>query len=126
VVAKQSGDATTCAAIPQVQSFNSTGVHQNDMFIFGTFTHWTPLRLRLEGDTWVAHRVSIPGGTQEFKFANTNNFSGTDWGNVQGLTGTLMDTTGGKPNVQVSLPGNGFYKVSFNDVTLQYLLQEEP
>jgi hypothetical protein len=36
-----------------------------------------------------------------------------------------MDTTGGKPNNQVTVAGAGFYKVSFNDVTLQYVWQAE-
>jgi hypothetical protein len=45
---------------------------------------------------WVADNVSLPAGHNEFKFANTNNFSGTDWGNGQGLSATAMDTTGGK------------------------------
>jgi hypothetical protein len=125
VVAKQTGDAASCAAIPQVQSFNATGIHQNNMFLFGTFTNWTPIRMRLAGDTWIADRIWIGAGTREFKFANTNNFSGADWGNGQGLTATAMVTTGGGPNSQVPVPENGFYKVSFNDVTLEYVWDME-
>jgi hypothetical protein len=90
------------------------------MFLFGTFTHWTPVRMRLEGDQWIADKLWLAAGTQQFKFANTNNFTGTDWGNGQGLAATDTVTTGGGPNSQVPVPQNGFYKVSFNDVTLQY------
>jgi hypothetical protein len=102
-----------------VQSFNATGPHQDNMFLFGNFTNWTPVRMHLEGDNWVAHNVSVPAGTQQYKFANTNNFTGIDWGNAQGLGGTATVTTGGGPNGQVTVPENGFYTVSFNDVTLQ-------
>jgi hypothetical protein len=125
VVAKQTGDGVSCAAIPQVQSFKATGVHQDNMFLSGTLTDWTPLRMRLEGDTWVSHNVRVPAGTQQYKFANTNNFTGADWGNAQGLTDTATVTTGGGPNSQLDAPENGFYKVSFNDVTLEYVWEEE-
>ena len=126
VVAKQAGDAVSCAAIPEVQSFYATGPHQDDMFVFGTFTNWTPIRMKLVGGVWVADNVSISAGPQQLKFANTNNFSGSDWGDAQGLTGTAMVTTGGKPNIQFSAPVNGAYKITFNDITLQYAIQEEP
>lgn len=125
VVAKQSGDSKTCAAIPQTQSFNATGPHQANMFLFGTFTNWTPIRMKLEGGVWVADNVMIPAGNQQLKFANTNNFTGHDWGNGQGLSGTLNDTTGGGPDTQFSVAQNGFYKVTFNDVTLQYDIAPE-
>ena len=123
VVAKQSGDGATCAAIPQVQSFNSIGVHQSEMFLFGTFTNWTPIHMRLQGDEWIAEKVSVPGGTQELKFANTNNFSNTDWGNAQGLAGTATVTTGGGPNISFTPAHAGFYRFVFNDVTLQYRIE---
>jgi hypothetical protein len=125
VVAKQSGDAVTCAAIPQLQSFKATGPHQNDMFLFGTFTNWTPIRMRLQQGVWVADRVPIPAGTQQLKFANTNDFSGDDWGDAQGLSGTASLSTGGKPNIVFSAPQGGVYKVSFNDLTRQYEVQME-
>jgi hypothetical protein len=125
VVAKQTGDSVSCAAVPQMQSFKATGVHQNDMFLFGTFTNWTPVRMRLEGDTWIADNVWVAAGSQQYKFANTNNFTGADWGNGQGLTATATVTTGGGPNSQLNAPQNGFYKVSFNDVTLEYVWEEE-
>jgi hypothetical protein len=126
VVASQPGNAAICAAIPQVQSFNATGPHQDNMFLFGTFTSWTPVRMKLVGDTWVADNVALPAGTSEFKFANTNNFSGTDWGNGQGLAANAMDTTGGKPNSQVTPAETGFYRLTFNDVTLQYFWEVDP
>jgi Alpha galactosidase C-terminal beta sandwich domain len=125
VVAKQAGDSVSCAAIPQVQSFNATGVHQKDMFLFGTFTSWTPVRMRLEGDTWIADNVWVAAGAQQYKFANTNNFTGADWGNGQGLTAIATVTTGGGPNSQLNAPENGFYTASFNDVTLEYAWELE-
>jgi alpha galactosidase C-like protein len=62
VVAKQSGNTTTCAAVPQTQSFNASGPHQDNMFLFGAFTNWTPIRMQLQGGEWVADNVDIPAG----------------------------------------------------------------
>jgi hypothetical protein len=95
------------------------------MFLFGTFTSWTPIRMQLMGDQWVARRIWVGAGAQQYKFANTNNFTGSDWGNGAGLTGTAAVTTGGGANSQLNAPQNGFYTVSFNDVTRQYLWQQE-
>jgi hypothetical protein len=125
VVAKQPGNRTTCAAVPRMQSFHVSGPHQDNMFLFGTFTNWTPIRMQLQGGEWVADNVAIPAGTQGLKFANTNNFTGTDWGAGQGLSGTEQNTTGGGPDTQLSLAQNAFYRVSFNDVTLVYDVQLE-
>jgi hypothetical protein len=96
------------------------------MFLFGTFTNWTPIRMSLQGGVWVADNVSIPAGSEQLKFANTNSFTGVDWGDGQGLSGTEKDTTGGGPDTQFSVAQNGFYKVSFNDVTLTYDVALEP
>jgi hypothetical protein len=126
VVAKQSGNSTTCAAVPQTRSFNASGPHQDNMFLFGTFTNWTPIRMQLQGGEWVADNVEIPAGTQGLKFANTNNFTGTDWGAGQGLSGTEQNTTGGGPDTQFSVAQNGFYNVTFDDVALQYDVEPEP
>ncbi len=126
VVAKQPGNGTTCAAVPQTQSFNASGPHQANMFLFGTFTNWTPIRMQLQGGEWIADNVEIPAGTQGLKFANTNNFTGIDWGAGQGLSGTEQNTTGGGPDTQLSLAQNAYYRVSFNDVTLAYDVQPEP
>jgi hypothetical protein len=49
VVARQPGDDANCAAVPQLQSFNATGVHQSEMFLFGTFTNWNPLANEARG-----------------------------------------------------------------------------
>jgi hypothetical protein len=125
VLAKQPGNKTICAAMPQLQSFEASGPHQDNMFLFGTFTNWTPISMKLEGGVWVADNVPIPAGTQQSKFANTNNFTGTDWGDALGLSGTATVTTGGKPNIQISVTQDAYYKVMFNDVTLQYVIQLE-
>ena len=125
VVAKQAGNDASCAAIPQVQSFKANGPHQAEMFVFGKFTNWTPVRMRFTRGQWVAQNVWLAAGPQEYKFANTNNFTGVDWGNGDGLGGTAAVTTGGGPNSKINAPQNGFYTVYFDDVTRTYAWKEE-
>jgi hypothetical protein len=126
VVAKQVGGGNVCAAIPQVQSFNATGPHKTDMFVFGTFTNWKPIRMRLQNNgEWIAEHIPIAAGDQESKFADSNVFGDQDWGNGQGLAGKVQVTTGGGPNTKFTVSQRGFYKVSFNDVTLDYVFEPD-
>jgi len=123
VVASQSGDAKTCAAMPTVMSFAVTGGHQPAMYIGGTFTGWAPkIQMDLVGETWIAEEVRIPAGIQEFKFTNSESWSGEDWGNAEGPMGRLTRTTGGGPNIRITVPQDTFYRVAFNDLTLEYSL----
>ena len=126
VVAKQSGNDTYCAAFPQVQSFEVTGGHQAEMYIAGTFTEWSlNINMSLEGDTWIANEVRIPAGNHEMKFANTNNWSGDDWGNAAGLSGTAQLATGGAPNISFTLSEAGSYDIYFDDISLAYSIGSE-
>jgi hypothetical protein len=95
------------------------------MYIGGTFTNWAPnIAMKLEGDIWIAEAVRIPPGNHEFKFANSTDWSKDDWGDAQGFSGVAKRTTGGGPNIRISVPQGGFYRVMFNDRTLEYSLQE--
>ena len=121
IVANQTGDDTYFAAMPKVQSFEVTGGHQPQMYIGGTFTGWSlNIPMQLDGDNWFAEDVQISGGGHELKFANTNDWSGDDWGNSSGLTGTAQLTTGGAPNITFTIPQTGNYDIYFNDLTLAY------
>ena len=124
VIASQPGDDRWCAALPLVGAFAVLGGHQQAMYIGASFTNWAPdISMRLEGDTWTAEGVDIPAGDHEFKFTSAQDWSQQDWGNAQGLSGTVTLTTGGGPNVRISVPEAGRYRVSFNDLTLAYALQ---
>lgn len=126
VVAKQPGDETYSAAIPKVQSFNVTGGHQPQMYIAGTFTDWNlNIEMYLANDIWVAEDVQISAGNHELKFANTNNWSGDDWGNATGLSGTARLATGGDPNISFSIYEGGTFDIYFNDISLEYSIGSE-
>ncbi len=101
--------------------------HQKRMFVGGTFNGWTPSAtpMTLEGDVWKARDVVLNAGNHELKFVNTENWSGNDWGNANGLTGTALLTTGGDPNISFTIAGPGTFTISFNDVSLEYRITDQ-
>ena len=74
-------------------------------------------------NSWTTSPVSIAAGIHEMKFANTSNWTGNDWGNTSGLSGTATLSTGGLPNLSFSIPVTGSYLFSFNDATLAYSIK---
>ncbi len=124
VVARQPGDERWCAAVPVVGSFAVLGGRQRAMYIGGTFTNWAPdIAMEFQGDAWVAEEVEIPEGEQAFKFANSQDWSGQDWGDGQGFSGTLVSTTGGGPNVRISVPDTALYRFRFDELSLEYSVE---
>ena len=100
--------------------------NQQEMYIGGTFNNWTTMAgvMNLVGDNqWEATKIYIPAGQQELKFANTYDFTGDDWGNAQGMSGTAVLTTGGDPNLSFNVVTAGEYTIRFNDNTLAYSIE---
>ena len=93
------------------------------MFVGGTFSNWSLLPMTFDGTNWIINNLEIPAGSQELKFANTDNFSGNDWGDASGLSGTATLTTGGKPDITFTIPNTGYYSILFNDISLVYSIE---
>ena len=101
---------------------------QKDMYVGGTYNNWTMGGGYMElvaDNQWEVTEVYMPAGDWELKFANTNDWSDKDWGGVEGLNGTAVETTGGKPNLKFSITDPGLYTILFNDKTLIYSLRKE-
>jgi hypothetical protein len=83
----------------------------------------TPMLLSA-ANTW---QVTLPlsVGDYQLKFANTNNWTGQDWGDATGLQGTAKNSTGGKPNINFSIIESGMYRIAFNDQTLAYSIVKQ-
>jgi hypothetical protein len=124
--AKQGGGNGFCAAVPQLQSFNVTGGHNSQMYVGGTFNNWSLKSMTMENNVWKLKNQVLLAGNYELKFANTSNFSGQDWGNANGLSGTAQQTTGGGSNITFAITTSGTYDIDFNDLTLQYNIQFAP
>lgn len=95
--------------------------HQDEMHIGGSFTGWTPnIDMSLVNDLWEATGVFLSDGNHELKFLNTTDWSGDDWGNASGLSGTASLTTGGGSNISFTISNSGTYDIYFDDQSLNY------
>ena len=95
------------------------------MYVSGTFSNWAAKAMTLATNQWKIEKVAIKAGSYELKFANSFNFSGNDWGDASGLSGTAKLTTGGKTNLKFTIPQDGTYTITFNDITLAYSIVRE-
>jgi hypothetical protein len=96
---------------------------QTAMFIGGTFNGWNLSTLPMTytgSNNWTTNPITLTAGAQQLKFANTSNWTGSDWGNTSGLSGTASLSTGGLPNISFTIQETGNYIISFNDFTLAY------
>ena len=94
----------------------STPSNNDEMYVLGSPNGWggTDLQMTLVDDyTWEVAGVWLTS-SDEFKFANTSNFSGSDWGD-SGCDGVADD--GGNINCGYA---DGYYRITFNDETLEY------
>jgi hypothetical protein len=101
----------------------TTVAPQSAMFVGGSFNGWNLPTLPMTytgSNNWTAGPVSISAGSHQLKFANTSNWSGADWGNTSGLSGTTLLSTGGLPNLSFTISSTGNYSIAFNDATLRY------
>jgi len=126
IQAKQSGGNGYCAAVPQLQSFNVTGGHYAQIYVGGTFNNWSLIPMTFENNLWKLENQVLLAGNYELKFADTGNWSGQDWGNATGLSGTAQQTMGGGANISFIITTPGTYTIDFNDITLQYNITFTP
>jgi hypothetical protein len=105
-------------------SIASTATTQ-PIWVAGTFSNWSLGSMTATSTGYQAVRT-LSAGNHELKFANTGNWSGTDWGNANGLSGTVSETTGGLPNVKFTIAQSGSYTIRFNLQTLAYSINSTP
>lgn len=90
--------------------------NHSEMYIAGAFNGWGATALELIADnTWEVKEIDLQGGP--FKFKNTPDWTGVDWGDSN-CDRTMEITTGGGPNAECGY--SGLVNVRFNDETLRY------
>jgi len=99
---------------------NQSACEEQTFFVGGTFNDWDLLPMKFKDGFWIRDSVEFQTGDYELKFANTDNFSGDDWGNASGLSGTAALTTGGGANIKFTIPEHAYYTISFDDIGLNY------
>ena len=95
------------------------------IYVGGTFNSWSTTQMALSAGVYQVSNVSISAGSQALKFANTNNWTGADWGNATGLSGTASLSTGGLPNLSFTTFSSGLYTISFNRSSLAYSIVKQ-
>lgn len=100
--------------------------HQPNMYLAGSFNDWSlSNELTLENGVW-STEITLTVGNHELKFANTNDWTGEDWGNNTGSNGKAKLSTGGAPNIAFTADHSGTYEVLFNDKTMAYEINYVP
>lgn len=102
--------------------------NESIIYVGGTFNNWTLNYFSqmdlVDNHVWKSDAIYCEAGDQELKFVNTNNWSNKDWGGVEGLSGTAMETTGkSDSNLKFTLAESGYYVMTFNDQSLAYSIQ---
>jgi len=87
------------------------------MCVAGSFTGWDLPKMSmpyLGKNKWKSAYIYLSQGSYEYKIANSGNWSKDDWGNAEGLKGTLKLTTGTSKNAKLNITEAGNYGFSFN------------
>ncbi len=98
-----------------------TPVNQN-MYIGGSFNGWSlpTMPMTRVNEIWEYSNLYLDEGSYEMKFANSEDWSGKDWGDATGLSGILSETTGGGSNISFTIYDAGAYNIVFDDNSLEY------
>lgn len=125
VITATSADNNIAAAC--TVTVTSSIPHQSAMYIGASFNNWTPsaMPMTLKDDIWIKTGLPLGAGSYQMKFVNTGNWTGIDWGNTSGLSGTAVVATGGGPNISFTLSDTGSYTISFSDQSLAYSVTRE-
>ena len=122
VVATQAGSDVYCPTRVE-QSFAVLG--SQPMYIGGSWQGWSPGNLEMAWDgVEYSVTVNFSAGNYEMKFADMGDWSGKDWADATGLTGTAVETTGGGANIKFSISDAGDYLIKFNPDTLAYSITQ--
>lgn len=89
-------------------------------YVAGTYNNWQLQPMTFAHGAWRLTAVPMSRGDHRLKFADTPNFSGDDWGNAQGLSGTVRPTTGGDPDVRFTIERGGLFDVALDDKRMRY------
>lgn len=103
---------------------NSATCVGEHIYYAGTYNNWGLKPLEYSQGWWQKDSIIIYSGDNEMKFANTSDWSGSDWGNAIGLSGYAIESTGGDPNISFTINYGGFFDIKFNDTSHQYFIDE--
>ncbi|MDD7885384.1 TIM-barrel domain-containing protein [Flavivirga sp. 57AJ16] len=99
----------------------------NSMFIKGSFNADAAPMINVGVKKWKLDSLNLTGGqTYTFKFIQSKDLPGLEWGDAAGLTGTAIETTDGHATISFKVPTTDNYSITFDQVTLKYTIQKTP
>lgn len=126
VAAVQDGDGTFCSAraTAEVSVTGADGVAPGPRWVGASWEDWSPGNLPMEwdGESEYVATVTLEAGDHALKFTDTEDWSGDDWADSSGLTGTATLTTGGGENLTFTLESGGTYEIRFDPYSLDYAI----
>ena len=81
-------------------------------------SYWHPVAMQSTGDGRWEVTMDVPAGKQEFKFSNTADWKGKNWGGSSGFAGKLKENV--VDNTVISTTKAATYKFVFDENTLKY------
>ncbi|MDF3012538.1 MAG: Dextranase [Cellvibrio sp.] len=103
-------------------SIVALAVQPSPVWVAGTFNSWSLKPMTCSNGKF-SFSQAFSAGNYQLKFANTGNWTGKDWGDATGLTGTVTESTGGKPNLAFTITQAKTYLITIDPVTFAYSIQ---
>jgi hypothetical protein len=124
-IAALAGNDSYCATqvVRLMKAYEIDAAPFDGRWIGASWQGWSPSKIPMAWDTnekLYKANVSLTAGQHKMKFTNTDNWSEDDWGGVDGLSGTAIKTTGGKPDITFTIATAGNYLIRFDPYSLVY------
>lgn len=99
----------------------------NTMFLKGSFNaNLTPM-VNVGEKKWKFDSLNLKAGqTYTFKFIQSKNEYGLEWGGAAGLSGKAIQTTDSNNTISFTINMDGDYSITFDESTLKYVIQKTP
>jgi alpha-glucosidase len=99
----------------------------NTMFLKGSFNaNLTPM-INVGEKKWKFDSLNLKAGqTYTFKFIQSKNANGLEWGGATGISGKAVQTTDSSNTISFTINADGNYSITFDESTLSYVVQKTP
>src|SRR5574343_602391 len=99
----------------------------NTMFLKGSFNEILAPMVNVGEKKWKFDSLNLKAGqTYTFKFIQSKNANGLEWGAATGLTGKAVQTADSNNTISFTINADGNYSITFDESTLIYVVQKTP
>lgn len=99
----------------------------NTMFIKGSFNQNATPMINIGEKKWKFDSLNLKAGqTYTFKFIQSKNTDGLEWGGATGISGKAVQTNDSNNTISFTINAAGNYSITFDETTLNYVIQKTP